>query len=199
MSGESKTQIPDLTSTQKKALEDGKTIRLLSSSLSPPRFSLRTRGYYPDEMHTEAGDALHTARTQGLHEKIKEFGQKRKVASSVIKAIGRKNRDRNLLPYQRMGQKEGNLTIPKYLSERIKQFDKDPISDLTKTSLGAESQRKRNFNKRSRNKNPQSAGKRKTIRRKNGGRKKNKKKTRNKKRTMKKRRRKTRRKIKTRK
>ena len=190
MSGESKRQIPEITPEGKKALEDGKTIGLLSSKLSPPIVSLRTRGYYPDEMHTEAGDALHTARTRGLHEKIKEFGQKRKEVSPFIKAIGRKNRDRTLIG-RRMGDKEGKLTIPKHLTDRIKPFDKDPISDLTKTSLGAESQRKRNFNKRSRKKNPQSAGKRKTKRRKNGGRKKHKNKTRR-------RRRKTRRRKKTR-
>jgi hypothetical protein len=189
MAGESKSQIPQLTSSQEKALAEGKTTHHIASDLSP-FFSLRTRGYYPDEMYSDAGDALHTARTRGVHQKIREFGQKRKEASPFIKAIGRKNRGR--LPNRtRIGDKEGHTQVPTFLTDRIKKFGKDPISDLTKTSLGAESQRKRNFNKRSRKKNPQSAGKRKTKRRKNGGRKKHKNKTRRRRRKTRSRRRKS--------
>lgn len=177
MSGESKVQNPQLTSAQEKALSEGKTTHHIAKDLSPPRFSLRTRGYYPDEMRSDAGDALHRARTRGVHEKIKEFGRKRKAVTPVIKSIGRKNRGR-LSNRIRIGDKEGKTQVPTFLTDRIKRFDKDPVSDLTKTSLGAESQRKRNFNKRSRKKNAQTAGKIKTRRRKNGGRKKHKKKTR---------------------
>ena len=165
--GESKVQIPQLTPAGKEALAKGKTTRLISSGVSPPRFTLRQRGYWPDEQAAEAGDALHRARTSGVLGQVKEHGEKRKEVTPFIKAIGRRNRD--AMPSgARMGVKKGKETIPTFLAERIKQLSKDPISDLTKTSLAAESQRKATGIKgdKPRKKNPQSAGKRRKKRRK---------------------------------
>ena len=162
--GESKVQIPQLTPAGKEALAKGKTTRLISSGVSPPRFTLRQRGYWPDEQAAEAGDALHRARTSGVLGQVKEHGEKRKEVTPFIKAIGRRNKPIGA----RMGVKKGKETIPAFLAERIKQLSKDPISDLTKTSLGAESQRKATGIKgdKPRKKNPQSAGKRRKKRRK---------------------------------
>ena len=177
MSGESKVQIPSITPAEKKALAEGKTTRLISRDLTPPRFSLRQRGYYPDEQLSEAGEALHRARTSGVLNQIKEHGDKRKEVTPIIKAIGRRNRD--ILPVRaRMGDKKGKETIPSHLTERIKKLSKDEISDLTKTSLGAKSKRKATGVKgdKPRRKNPQSAGKRKTNRKKRSRRRKTKRK-----------------------
>lgn len=174
MSGESKVQIPPITPAGKKALAEGKTTRLISRDLSPPRFSLRQRGYYPDEQFSDAGDALHRARTRGVLRQIKDHGETRKSVRPIIKAIGRRNRD--ILPDRvRMGVKKGKETIPTFLTKRIKKLSEDQISDLTKTSLGAESKRKATGDK-PRKKNPQSAGKRKTNRKKRSRRRKTKRK-----------------------
>ena len=103
-----------------------------------------------------------------------------------IKAIGRRNRD--ILPDRaRMGVKKGKETIPAFLTDRIKKLSKDQISDLTKTSLGAKSKRKATGVKgdKPREKNPQSAGKRKTKRKKRSRRRKTK--TKRKRRTRRKR------------
>jgi hypothetical protein len=172
-SGESKVQIPQLTSA--KALVEGKTTGHISSGVSPPS---------PGARHARWGRYLMSGntrrmgekRTSGVLDEVEEHGKRRKAVTPIIKAIGRRN-----IPIRaRMGVKEGKETIPTFLTERIKQLSKDPISDLTKTSLGAESQRKATGIKgyKSRKKDPQSAGKRKTKRKKRSRRRKTKRKRR---------------------
>uniref|UniRef100_A0A6C0KDM2 Uncharacterized protein n=1 Tax=viral metagenome TaxID=1070528 RepID=A0A6C0KDM2_9ZZZZ len=206
-SGESKVQIPQFRQASAKALAEGKTTGHISSGVRPPspgsrlsrrsRFGLRTsprRGVPRTVPDHPWGEGLHHI---GILDEVEEHGKKRKEKAAKIKAIGKRNRD--IFPIKaRMGVKEGKETetIPAFLTERIKQLSKDPISDLTKTSLGAESQRKVTGIKKDkrRKKDPQSAGKRKTRRKKRRKTKKNKrsKKRRVKKRKTRKRRRKRR-------
>ena len=186
MSGESKVQIRQASA---KALAEGKTTGHISSGVRPPspgsrlsrrsRFGLRTspnRGVPRTVPDHPWGEGLHHI---GILDEVEEHGKKRKERAAKIKAIGKRNRD--IFPVRaRMGVKEGKETetIPAFLTERIKQLSKDPISDLTKTSLGAESQRKATGIKgdKPRKKNPQSAGKRKTNRKKRSRRRKTKRK-----------------------
>lgn len=158
----SEQKIPQLTSSQKKALADGKTTRHFSRGLHGPAPTLRQRAMYPDE-RGESGDALYIAREKGLLDNIKQFGDRRKAAEPIIKSIGARNVNR--FPIGRMGDKKGKVEIPTFLTRKIKPYDQLEISDLTKTGLGAESQRKDQGRGR-RRKTPQSAGKRKTKRRK---------------------------------
>ena len=157
----SEQKVHQLTSSQKRALADGKTTRHFSRGLHAPAPTLRQRAMYPDE-RGESGDALYIAREKGLLDNIKQFGDKRKAAKPIIKSIGRRNVNR--FPIKRL--KKGNVEIPTFLTRKIKSYDRGEISDLTKTGFGAESQRKPQGRGRGRRKTPQSAGKRKTKRRK---------------------------------
>jgi len=152
----SEQKVHQLTSSQKKALADGKTTRHFSRGLHGPAPTLRQRAMYPDERGV-SGDALYIAREKGLLTNIKEFGDKRKDAKPIIQSIGRRNVNR--FPIKRMGDSKGKAEIPSFLTRKIKSYDIGEISDLTKTGFGATSQRKPQGRGRGRIKNPQSAGK----------------------------------------
>lgn len=158
-------KVHQLTSSQKKALADGKTTRHFSRGLHGPAPTLRQRAMYPDERGV-SGDALYIAREKGLLTNIKEFGDKRKAAKPIIKSIGRRNVNR--FPIKRIGDSKGKVEIPTFLTRKINSNMPviAEISDLTKTGFGAPSQRKPQGRGRGRRKTPQSAGKRKTKRRK---------------------------------
>ena len=184
----SEQKVHQLTSSQKKALADGKTTRHFSRGLHGPSPTLRQRAMYPDEQG-ESGDALYIAREKGLLTNIKEFGNKREAAKPIIKAIGK--RDAKRFPIKRIRAKDGKVEIPSFLTRKIKSYDEGEISDLTKTGFGAKSQRKSQGRERGRRKTPQSAGKRKKTRRKRRKRKSKKnRKSRKKKKSRKRRRRK---------
>ena len=141
-SGESKVQIPQFRQASAKALAEGKTTGYISSSVRPPSPGRRRARWHRYLMSGKA-KKMNKKRNIGHLDEIEKHGEKRKAVTPIIKAIGRRNRD--AIPIRaRMGVKEGKEaeTIPSFLTERIKELSKDPISDLTKTSLGAESQRK---------------------------------------------------------
>jgi len=116
---------------------------------------------YEDERLSDAGWALNKARTQGVLRGIHEVGEQRAAAMPVIRAIGRRNLAHSVAyPFVR-GYKDFQDT-----DEHILGFageEKNPISDLTKTSFGASSKRKGKTRK-----DPQARGGRRRKRRKGG-------------------------------
>ena len=138
--------IPQLTPEERKALARGRTIRHHGRKVRPQKLSLRTRHYYADELG-DGGYALYTARTKGVLRDIREVGEQRAAAAPVIRAIGRQNvhfgrlhNPHTKLP-SRMGAQGSATEIPTFLTRHILEHEQ-PISDLTKTSLGAPSKRK---------------------------------------------------------
>ena len=171
-----------LTAQQKKALKTGKTTKHFAQQIQPQRPTLRQRAFLADESFSPAGTALYRARTQGIMSGIDEIGQKRAQAKNVIKAIGRENMKKKLAMTGRMSlqniggeSKSSQVSIPTFLTKRVTDLAGDDISisDLTKTGLGAPSQRKVASFSKSRKKNPQSKGgrKKKSRRRKKSRRK----------------------------
>jgi len=152
--------IPQLNQAQSRALARGRTIKHYGDAVQPKKMSLRTRHYYEDELG-DGGDALYTARTRGVLRGIHEVGEQRAAAAPVIRAIGRRNLAHSVgYPFVR-GYKDFQDT-----DEHILGFEgeeKTPISDLTKTSLGAPSKRKGQTRK-----NPRARGGRRRKRRKGG-------------------------------
>ena len=144
--------IPQLNQAQSEALARGRTIGHYGHGVEASPFTLRQRHVRRDENTTwdEGGGALFTARTKGVLRGIHEVGQHRVAAAPVIRAIGRRNiphimiqNPRTGLP-SRMGALGSTTEIPTFLSQRILGHGgpHTPISDLTKTSLGALSKRK---------------------------------------------------------
>ena len=161
--------IPQLTPEQSRALAQGRTIGGIADRDITWTPSLRTRHYYEDESDPDgAGDALYTARTRGVLRGVREMGQHRATVRPIIKAIGRQNvhfgrlhNPHTKLP-SRMGAKGSTTQIPTFLTKRILEHEQ-PISDLTKTSLGAPSKRKGKTRK-----GPRTRGGRRGKRRKGG-------------------------------
>ncbi len=159
--------IPQLTPEERKALVQGRTIDGIADRDIKWTPSLRTRHYYEDESDPDgAGDALYTARTRGVLRGIREMGQHRATLRPIIKAIGRQNvhfgrlhNPHTKLP-SRMGAQGSTTQIPTFLTKRILEHEQ-PISDLTKTSLGASSKRKGKTRK-----DPRAGGGRRRKRRK---------------------------------
>jgi len=78
-----------------------------------------------------------------LSEQIADVGRKRAHTSEIAKNIGRQNKNlRARRRTQRMGVASERTRTPTFLTDRIAQFEETPVSDLTKTGLGAQSQRK---------------------------------------------------------
>ena len=157
MSGETKSSsaaptvaIPQLNPNQLRALAQGRTIGRFGHNVQPNPFTLRQRAVYEDERLSDAGWALNKARTQGVLRGIQEVGQQRATAGPVIRAIGRQNIPHIMMqnPHtekpSRISAIGSTTEIPTFLTQRmLGNFgQKIPISDLTKTSLGASSKRK---------------------------------------------------------
>ena len=153
--------IPQLNQAQSRALTRGRTIKHYGNTVRSKKASLRQRAAYDDERLSDGGDALYTARTRGVLRGIHEVGEQRAAAAPVIRAIGRRNLAHSVgYPFVR-GYKDFQDT-----DEHILGFEgeeKTPISDLTKTSLGAPSKRKGQTRK-----NPRARGGRRRKRRKGG-------------------------------
>ena len=132
--------IPQLNQAQRTALQEGRTIKHYSNTVQPQKKSLRQRAMYDDERLSDGGDALNTARTMGVLRGIHEVGQHRAAAAPVIRAIGRRNLAHSVgYPFVR-GYKDFQDTDKHILG--FAGEEKIPISDLTKTFLGAPSKRK---------------------------------------------------------
>ena len=144
--------IPQLNQAQSRALARGRTIGHYGHGVEASPFTLRQRAVYEDEgpRWDNGGGALFTARTKGVLRGIHEVGQHRVAAAPVIRAIGRRNIPHIMIqnPHtglpSRMGALGSTTEIPTFLSQRILGHGgpHTPISDLTKTSLGALSKRK---------------------------------------------------------
>jgi hypothetical protein len=163
--------IPQLNQAQSRALARGRTIGHYGNGVQASPFTLRQRAVYEDEgpRWDDGGGALFTARTKGVLRGIHEVGQHRVAAAPVIRAIGRRNIPHIMIqnPHtglpSRMGALGSTTEIPTFLSQRILGHGgpHTPISDLTKTSLGALSKRKGKTRK-----DPTSKGGRRRKRRK---------------------------------
>jgi len=143
--------IPQLNQAQSEALARGRIIGHYGRGVEASPFTLKRRHVRRDESTTwdEGGGALFKARENGVLRGIHEVGQHRVAAAPVIRAIGRRNiphimiqNPRTGLP-SRMGALGSTTEIPTFLSQRILGHGgpHTPISDLTKTSLGALSKR----------------------------------------------------------
>jgi len=158
--------IPQLNQHQRQALAQGRTIRHYGRRVRPNLFTLRQRAVYEDEgpRWDDGGGALYTARTQGVLRGIEEVGQHRAAAAPVIRAIGRQNLAHRLeLAGAAHIFTPRTRATPPGPSRHIMGLagEKTPISDLTKTSLGAPSKRKGKTRK-----NPKHQGGRRRKRRK---------------------------------
>lgn len=158
--------VPQLTQQQRRALARGRTIGHYGHGVQPNPFTLRQRAMYDDEQNSPGGWALNQARTQGVLRGIQEVGQHRAAAAPVIRAIGRRNLAHRLDPRLAGAahiSMERTRATPPGPSRHIMGLagEKIPISDLTKTSLGAPSKRKGKTRK-----NPRRQGGRRRKRRK---------------------------------
>jgi hypothetical protein len=158
--------IPQLNQAQSRALARGRTIGHYGHGVQPNPFTLRQRDVYEDERLSDGGGALYTARTQGVLRGIEEVGQHRVAAAPVIRAIGRRNLAHRLDPRLAGAahiSMDRTRATPPGPSRHIMGLagEKIPISDLTKTFLGAPSKRKGKTRK-----NPRHQGGRRRKRRK---------------------------------
>jgi len=157
MSGETKSVsaapavvIPQLNQAQREALARGRTIGHYGHGVQHNKPTLRQRGVYEDEgpRLDDGGGALYTARTQGVLRGIEEVGQHRAATRPVIRAIGRQNVEYRFAGMGRMSADTQNPRtssgLPTFITRHVTGLagEKTPISDLTKTSLGASSKRK---------------------------------------------------------
>jgi hypothetical protein len=107
-----------------------------------------------------------------LLEQITDVGRKKAHTSEIAKNIGIQNKIlRRMRRTQRMGVASERARTPTHLTDQIAQFEETPVSDLTKTGLGAPSQRKigkygRDLFGKKRKKPRHNGGKRKKTRKK---------------------------------
>ena len=166
--------IPQLNQAQSRALARGRTIGHYGRRVQPNLPTLRQRAAYDDEgfRWNDGGGALFTARTEGVLRGIRETGQHRAEAAPVIRAIGRQNVEGRFAGMGRMSAATQNPRtssgLPTFITRHVTGLagEKTPISDLTKTSLGASSKRKGKTRK-----DPRARGGRRRKRRKSRRRK----------------------------
>ena len=151
--------IPQLNQAQSEALARGRTIGHYGHGVQASPFTLRQRAVYEDEgpRWDDGGGALFTARTKGVLRGIHEVGQHRVAAAPVIRAIGRRNLEGRFAGMGRMSavtQNPQNVQqgLPTFITRHVTGLagEKTPISDLTKTSLGAPSKREKRRGKKMR-------------------------------------------------
>lgn len=174
MSGESKSGntidrelIQNSSYGQQKAIAKGKTVGQAGRNVAPPPFTLRQRGFYPDELYNEAGDALYQARTRGVLRGIHKSADTRNKTKRISRAMGRENMRTRLAMGHNIKSNKGPSTAH-HVTRNIANIAKHNISDLTKTGEGAPSIRKgREASRKSRKlKTPSKGGKKRRKSRK---------------------------------
>jgi len=141
-------QLPQLTQQQTRALARGRTIGHYGRRVQP-KFTLRQRVMFGEERNDDiGGSALYKARTKGVLRGIHEVGFNKTQNAPVIRAIGRQNLAHSLHPLlagaSHIGMTGFTAETPPGPSRHIMGLagEKTPVSDLTKTLLGAKSKRK---------------------------------------------------------